>query len=89
MPYAAMTSDEDNKADGLFQQPAKERMETESDLREALIARHPCGTWDGTATVASFRTWRGLQPSIAQDPAINAVRKFFPGWLSGAIKYTP
>jgi len=27
-----------------------------------------------TATVASFRTWRDLQLSIAQDPAINAVR---------------
>ncbi len=27
------------------------------------------------ATVASFRTWRDLQPAIAQDPAINSARK--------------
>ena len=35
-----------------------------------------------TATVASFRTWRVLQPSIAQDPAINAVRNVPGGYES-------
>jgi len=33
-------------------------------------ARFPCGARDGLLTVASFRTWRGSQGPVAQDPAV-------------------
>src|SRR5271163_616391 len=41
-----------------------------------MIARHPCGTGATAGAVASFRTWRGSRPALAQDPAIIGERVF-------------
>jgi len=38
---------------------------------EAPVGR-PDGTWNIKRTVAVFRPWRGLQATIASDPAFNA-----------------
>jgi len=46
-------------------------------LADAIDSQAPLRHMERTATVASFRTWRDLQPTIAQDPAINSVRKRF------------
>ena len=46
-------------------------------LADAIDSQAPLRHMEKTATVASFRTWRILQPTIAQDPAINSVRKRF------------
>ena len=46
-------------------------------LADAIDSQAPLRHMEKTATVASFRTWRVLQSTIAQDPAINSVRKRF------------
>jgi len=56
----------------MYRAPAVD-IQLQTVLWQKARIRHPHGTSSQLLTAASFRTWRGSQPWIAQDPIFIAL----------------